>query len=157
MINSRSINDLLPAVKRRVEAFERRCAEAGVPILIYSTYRDNESQAELHKIGRTIKGANVRPWRPMGDVVTMAGPGDSWHNWRCAADYVPLRYGKPVWGDKGADLVLWQKTGAIAESCGLAWAGRWKGDLQEMAHVQFTNSIPIADFKAGKVSMALFD
>lgn len=156
MINSRSLDDLLPAVKRRVELFERRCADAGTPILITSTYRDNESQAELYKIGRTVKGANVRLFKPMGDIVTNAGLGDSWHNWRCAADFVPLRYGKPVWGTKGIDGDLWRTIGAIAEACGLTWSGRWKGALQEMGHVQFTNSLVIADFKADKVQLSLF-
>lgn len=76
-------------------------------------------------------------------------------------DVVPLRFGKPVWGTKGDgidknpsdddkdDLELWQRVGAIGESVGLEWAGRWKR-FPEYPHFQYTNGLSINDFAAGK-------
>ena len=87
MINSRDINDLLPEVKTKVEHFVALCEDNGIDLLITSTYRDHESQDALYAQGRTTKGF----------IVTNAKGGDSYHNYRCAIDVVPLINGKPEW------------------------------------------------------------
>lgn len=139
MINSRKLEDLHPTVRAKVQQFIQKCDEAGIDLLVTSTYRDNESQAELYAQGRT---------KP-GKIVTKAKPGQSWHNWRVAVDVVPLRNGKPVWGTTGADGELWQKVGEIGESVGLEWAGRWK-TFKEFAHFQYTGGLTLADFQNGR-------
>ena len=136
MINSRNINDLLPNVKVRVEKFIELCDEEGIDLLITSTYRDNESQEALYEQGRT---------RP-GKVVTNAKSGESWHNYRCAIDIVPLVNGKPNWD--GSDPI-WQRIGELGEQAGLEWAGRWR-TFRELAHFQYTGGLTLADLKAGK-------
>jgi len=136
MINSRNINDLLPNVKVRVEKFIELCDEEGIDLLITSTYRDNESQEALYEQGRT---------RP-GKIVTNAKPGESWHNYRCAVDIVPLVNGKPNWD--GSDPI-WQTIGELGEKAGLEWAGRWHS-FKELAHFQYTGGLTLADLKAGK-------
>ena len=85
----------------------------------------------------------------MGLTVTNAMPGWSYHNYGCAVDVVPLRYGKPVWGDTGADLVLWMQVGKIGESCGLEWAWRWR-DNKELAHFQWTGGKTIVQLVNGE-------
>jgi peptidoglycan LD-endopeptidase CwlK len=139
MINSRKISDLLPVVQDKVNDFIHKCNEAGIEILITSTYRDHESQAALYAQGRTTPGKKV----------TNAKPGMSWHNWRCAVDIVPLRHGKPVWNTTGIDGELWNKVGAIGESCGLEWAARWKS-FKEICHFQHTGGLTLTDLNAGK-------
>jgi peptidoglycan L-alanyl-D-glutamate endopeptidase CwlK len=140
MINSRKISDLLPCVQDKVNAFIQKCDEAGIDLLVTSTFRDTESQAVLYAQGRTTPGKKV----------TNAKPGFSWHNWQCAVDIVPLRNGKPVWSTKpGPDLDLWNKVGEIGESCGLEWAGRWVS-FKEFAHFQFTGGLKLKDLQAGK-------
>lgn len=139
MKNSRDPADLHPAVQRRAAAFVAKCKAEGIDILITSTFRDAESQQALYDQGR------IKP----GKIVTNAKPGQSWHNWRCAFDCVPLRHGKPVWGTTGADGELWARVGAIGESCGLEWAGRWKR-FREMAHFQFTAGLTLADLQSGR-------
>jgi peptidoglycan L-alanyl-D-glutamate endopeptidase CwlK len=136
MINSRNINDLLPHIKVRVEKFIELCDEEGIDLLITSTYRDNESQEALYEQGRT---------RP-GKIVTNAKPGESWHNYRCAIDIVPLINGKPNWD--GSDPI-WQRIGELGEQAGLEWAGRWR-TFKELAHFQYTGGLTLADLKAGK-------
>ena len=135
MLNSRKPEDLHPAVEKLARAFVGKCAAAGVDVLITSTYRDHESQAALFAQGRTTPGK----------IVTNARPGQSWHNWRCAFDFVPLVNGKAQWND----AATFDRCGLIAESVGLEWAGRWKR-FRELAHCQYTGGLTLADFQAGK-------
>ena len=135
MLNSRKLEDLHPAVEKLARAFVTKCAAAGVDVLITSTYRDHESQAALFAQGRTTPGK----------IVTNARPGQSWHNWRCAFDFVPLVNGKAQWND----AATFDRCGLIAESVGLEWAGRWKR-FRELAHCQYTGGLKLADLQAGK-------
>ena len=135
MINSRNLNDLAPIVKAKAEAFIAACAAQSVDVLITSTYRDAESQDALYAQGRTAPGQKV----------TNAKAGQSWHNWRCAFDFVPIVNGKAQWNDHA----LFLRCGEIAESVGLEWAGRWKS-FNELAHCQYTGGLTLADFQAGK-------
>ena len=151
MITSRDINDLHPVVRGKAVGLKASCLDAGIDLLIISTFRDFESQDGLYAQGRT---------KP-GHIVTNARGGQSFHNFHVAFDVLPLRSGKPVWGTSGNgidsdptdddkdDLELWQRVGAIGESLGLEWAGRWKR-FREFPHFQFTGGLTLADFRAGK-------
>ena len=135
MINSRKIEDLHPKVALMAEQFVAKCKAANIEVLIYSTFRDNEAQAAEYAKGRTKPGAKV----------TNAPPGSSYHNWRCAFDFVPLLKGVPQWNDSA----LYLRCGIIAESVGLEWAGRWVS-FRETAHCQYTGGLQISDLKAGR-------
>lgn len=135
MINSRNINDLHPKVTARVSEFINRCKAKGIDVLITSTYRDAESQNALYAQGRTAPGKKV----------TNAKGGQSFHNWKCAFDFVPLVNGKAMWND----VALFTQCGEIAESVGLEWAGRWK-TFKELAHCQYTGGLTLKDFQEGK-------
>lgn len=139
MKNSRSLDDLLPPVRARAQAFLAACKQEGIDILVTSTYRDLESQAALYAQGRTAPGKRV----------TNAKPGQSYHNWRVAFDVVPLRDGKAVWNTTGADGKLWERIGQLGEAAGLEWAGRWK-TFREYAHFQYTGGLSLAQLAAGK-------
>jgi len=137
MINSRDINELLPEVKSRVEHFIALCADNHIDLLITSTYRDNESQEALYNQGRTTKGY----------VVTNAKAGESYHNYRCAVDVVPLVNGKPMWDTNNP---IWESVAMLGKQAGLEWAGDWK-TFKEMAHFQYTGGLTIAQLKEGAV------
>ena len=107
----------------------------GTQLLITSTFRDAESQTALYAQGRT---------RP-GPIVTHAKAGQSWHNYRCAFDFVPLINGEAQW----EDIDTFEKCGQIAESVGLEWAGRWKS-FRDLAHCQYTGGLTMADLRDGK-------
>lgn len=134
MINSRSLDDLAPPVKQRAEAFVAAAKAKGIDLLVTSTYRDDESQNALYAQGRTAPG----------NVVTRAKAGQSWHNWRCALDVVPLVNGKAIWDDQA----MWVKVGEIGKSCGLEWAGDWK-TFKEYPHFQYTGGLTLAQLNAG--------
>jgi len=136
MLNSRSLDDLIPPAKERVERFLSLCKDEGIDLLVTSTYRDNESQQALYEQGRTTAGK----------VVTNAKAGDSWHNWRCAVDVVPMVNGKPNWDGLHP---VWDKIGQLGEQAGLEWAGRWR-TFKELAHFQYTGGLTLTDLKSGK-------
>jgi len=135
MISSRNLDDLIPQAKERVEKFIAICKENGIELLVTSTYRDKESQNLLYEQGRTT----------LGRIVTNAKAGDSYHNWRCAVDVVPLVNGKPNWDSNDP---IWNNIGILGEQCGLEWAGRWKS-FKELAHFQYTGGLTLAQLKEG--------
>lgn len=135
MVNSRDLNDLHGTVSAMAKKFISRCSDKGIDVIITSTYRDAESQNALYAQGRTKPGKKV----------TNAKAGQSFHNWRCAFDFVPVVNGKAVWND----AALFTKCGEIAESVGLEWAGRWT-KFKEMAHCQYTNGLTLKDFQSGR-------
>lgn len=135
MINSRDLNELLPQVKTKVEHFIQLCKDNNIDLLVTSTYRDLESQAALYSQGRTSPGK----------IVTNAGPGDSYHNWRCAIDVVPLVNGKADWDGSHP---VWAEIGRLGVENGLEWAGNWV-HFKELAHFQYTGGLTIAQLKEG--------
>lgn len=135
MINSRKLEDLHPAVRKRVEAFLEAAKGEGITLLVTSTYRDFAAQQALYDQGRT---------KP-GNKVTNAKPGQSFHNFRCAVDVVPMRNGKPVWDDKDP---VWQEVGRLGEAAGLEWAGRWR-KFREYPHFQYTAGATLKQLAEG--------
>lgn len=136
MTNSRKLEDLLPVVRQKAECFIDKCKGVGIDLLVTSTYRDHESQNALYAQGRTAPGK----------IVTNAKGGQSFHNFKCAIDVVPLVNGKPMWDSKNP---VWQQIGAIGKSCGLEWAGDWK-KFKEYPHFQYTGGLTLADLQSGK-------
>ena len=134
MINSRSLDDLIEPARTRIEAFIAACKAQDIELLVTSTYRDAESQRALYEQGRSTPGK----------IVTNAAPGFSFHQYRCAADVVPIINGKCVWDD----VALWEKIGHIGISCGLEWAGNWMS-FKELAHFQYTGGKTIRQLQAG--------
>ncbi len=128
MINSRKTSDLTPETEKKCLAFIMKCQSQGIDVLITSTYRDNESQAALYAQGRTAPGPKV----------TNAKPGESFHNYRVAFDFVPIVNGKADWNN----TKTFEKCGKIAESLGLEWAGRWRS-FKELAHCQNANGLTL--------------
>jgi len=84
-----------------------------------------------------------------GKIVTRAKGGNSFHQYKVALDFVPLRDGKAVWGTTGEDGKLWQKAIDIAKSVGFESASEWK-TFKELPHLQITLGLTLADLKAGK-------
>lgn len=135
-MSSRDINDLHPKVAKLCRAFIEKCKVENIDVIITSTYRTMDEQAALWAQGRTKPGAKV----------TSARPGQSYHQYRCAFDFVPIENGKCQWNDTQAFI----KCGKIAESLGLEWAGRWNGKMHEMVHCQYTGGLTLADLQNGK-------
>lgn len=163
MTKVRSLSALHPEMAKRCVTLEHRAAAAGVEIIWIETFRSREQQADEYRKGRdecpVCHGSHVGlpaaceacggTGKLGGKIVTRAAPGQSWHQWRRAADFAlkdPLT-GKPTWEDRQlvADLVdhpgeqikrsAFEIVGEIAEKLGLEWGGRWGWDY---GHVQYT-------------------
>lgn len=150
----RSLLSLTTQMQGCMAKFNIHCDKAGLDVLIYCTYRSLAEQAKLYRQGRTwhvirkrVKQLNdLKPG--LGQIivavgpqhekrtVTMAGPGQSAHNYRIAADGVPMVQGKPIWN---ADDPIWQTYGQCVRAAGLEWAGDWKGSFKEFPHMQMKN------------------
>jgi peptidoglycan LD-endopeptidase CwlK len=134
MIASRELSALHPRVMQMAIEFIKRCKEAGIDVIITSTYRDYESQNALYAQGRTTKGAKV----------TNAKGGYSMHNFKCAFDFAPLKNGKIDWND----TKLFARCGRIAESIGLEWGGSWTSFV-DLPHCQWTNGLTLEQLRNG--------
>ena len=139
MINSRSLDELNPIVKAKVQTFLTMCDMENIDLLVTSTYRDKESQTALYNQGRTTPG----------NIVTNARAGESFHNYRCAVDIVPLVNGKPVWNTSGHDWEIWKRVGELGKEAGLEWAGDWES-FKEFAHFQYTGGLSLKELQSGK-------
>lgn len=143
---SRSLSDLDPIAREKCLKWLDACKkQANIDVLVYCTYRDNAEQNALFAVGRTVKGEDCTPKRPMGRTVTDARAGESFHQYRCAWDCVPLQGGKVAWGDDAG----YAKMAEIAAQFGIDWAGNWKS-FREKAHFQFTGGLKLADFQSGR-------
>lgn len=119
------LEQLSPYMQGKAVAFVDACKKAGMSdVLIICTYRsaaDQQAAFDAH--------------------LSMCKPGMSAHNAvdahgnPCAEafDIGIIRNGKYVGDGEDPDYA---KAGAIGESVGLAWSGRWKGKLQEVGHFQ---------------------
>lgn len=158
MITSRSITDLCPTVEGMARVFLGFCAHDpwlvanGITVSVICTRRDFDAQAALYAQGRTAPGK----------IVTNAKAGESWHNFDCAFDVLPLRHGKPVWGTSGNgmddnpaddgtdDREVWQRVGSLGLRAGLEWAGNWK-TFREFPHFQFTGGLSLTQARQGRL------
>lgn len=128
------IDGLHPKFKPSVQvAWEE--AQAAMPssvqvILICGGRAFEESNA-LYAKGRTVKGDNASPSHPMGDVVTNAAAGASFHNYFLAVDFAMITNGKD-------DYVVgphWMTVVEIMKKYGMQWGGDWKS-IKDYPHFE---------------------
>lgn len=133
---SRSLMDLHPDCKVKALKFLKLCADNGLPVLIYCTYRQNEEQQKLYDQGRTTQGPACKCKKPCkkhpkGLTVTGCKPGASKHNYVLpggrpagkAFDACPIGpKGECLWDD----AEKFQKMGRLGKEAGLNWGGDWR-------------------------------
>lgn len=117
---------LQPAFRAMLGRFERKLEQAGIKVRMICGLRSMEQQRRLYAIGRRgIAGERI---------VTRARAGYSYHNFGLAADYAVARLSQQQRG----------KFGALAESVGLTWGGRWK--MRDYGHVE-SRALPLAELR----------
>ncbi len=157
---------LVPEFRLKTHELDRLCGVEGVPILFYCGLRICQEQAILFRRSRTQREveqriqsladrgypfladslASVGP-QPgkLGEHVTMAAPGESFHQYGLAVDGVPTIGGKLLWN---ASAIEWQTYGLVARHLGLCWAGDWTS-FPEYPHVQLAQTkSPLTYFKS---------
>lgn len=134
-------------VKERIEYAEGRLG----PFIAIRITQGGRSFAEsdaMYQVGRKVRGANVRPGHPMGDIITNASAGESFHNYNLAIDFCIL-YDKDKNGtfeslswdllkdmnrDGEAD---WKEVVTAFVAKGYEWGGGWKS-IKDNPHLQKT-------------------
>ncbi len=138
----RNKSSLFPLFARLLEDFEARLRDLGLPFHLFEGYRSWERQAELYAQGRG---------RP-GRIVTRARPGQSWHNYGFAADYVldgitdkpGIQWSWDIKTDLNADgRGDWLQMAELAVSMGLESAWFWR-TFPEAPHVQLRYGFTLA-------------
>ena len=107
---SRLLSDLSPAFRPLAIELLARCTEANVPVMIIDTLRTQQEQEK-----NVAKGVS---WTLRSKHLT-----------GLAIDICPYEEFKLNGPDKLAwnpDNQVWEVIGAIGESLGLTWGGRWK-------------------------------
>jgi len=113
LIRQDAIDAYLEAVKH---------TPVGVHPYITETYRSFERQAELYAQGRTTPGA----------IVTHAKPGESYHNYYLAADFVLLIDGQESWVVDNN----WMIVVNCFENYGFTWGGDFPAGKEDYPHFE---------------------
>lgn len=116
--SAETIATLHPSTQAKVKAWLLEANRQGFLILVYSGYRDFAEQWALRKA--YLEGG-----------ARAARPGESFHNYRAAIDFVPITPdGKADWNSLHYEML-----GKLGEKHGLYWGGRFgdKPHLQDNA------------------------
>lgn len=151
-ISQTRVKLLHPKVSSEVEALIIE-AEKGLPkhlaIRIVQGLRTIEEQDALYALGRTkVNPDGKTDKKPMGNIVTNAKGGSSYHNYGLAIDFAILvdkdgngKYDELSWDikkDNDKDGVAdWLEVVKIFEAAGWEWGGKW-ASLKDYPHVQKT-------------------
>lgn len=126
------LGKLHPAFRAIAYKLQEQLNDEGLPFRLFEGYRSRERQAWLYASGRT---------RP-GPKVTKAGPGESYHQYGLAGDWVLFIDGKWSWDTSRENSEKWERLHAIGKGLGLeplSW---------ELPHLQLAG-LNISDLKAG--------
>lgn len=107
------LGSLRAGFRQKVEQVIARAQAAGLSIAITNGYRSQAEQDALYEQGRTTPGS----------IVTWVRGGNSAHNYGMAVDFA---FKTASGGISWDESLPWAKVGAIGESIGLTWGGRWK-------------------------------
>lgn len=125
-----------PILVQKVRKLIILAEQNGSPIKVTQAYRSTTAQDALYAKGRTKPGKKV----------TNAKGGQSWHNYGCAID-VCFKVGDPYGEDQP-----WKIIGALGESQGLEWGGRWgsngKKGFMDRPHFQLVKGLKTSEAKA---------
>jgi peptidoglycan L-alanyl-D-glutamate endopeptidase CwlK len=144
MIRDRDKSHLFPPFAETLLRLEDRLARAHLPFYLFEGLRSHAIQADYWAQGRD---------RP-GDIITWARPGESWHQYGLAGDYVlDGMLDKPgvQWSwDKKSDLDAdgrrdWEQMAEIAVMCGLEAGWYWPAKKCDPPHVQCRYGLAIRE------------
>lgn len=139
----KTISTLELGFQRRTKQWLEEMIQTGILPLIYTGLRSMEEQAALYAIGRS---------KP-GKIVTKARPGESYHNYGLAFDWVPMKAAPKVdlfqadWDDETA-FKLGERVGITFGLKAITWE---TGHLQSCSYESWRD-IPQADSPGTKIA-----
>jgi len=162
-ISMQRVQLLHPAVRSEGELILQECTQrlnGRAQVRFTYTLRTFDEQAQLYTLGRTVanpEGKSAK--KPLGNIVTWAQAGDSFHNYGLAIDVCLIIDGKEAsWdvltdfdGDHVADF---REVIEVFAKYGWEWGGNWNKPKTDTPHFQktFGKSIHVlADLHRAKV------
>lgn len=138
MLNSRDVSLLRADVAANCRLWQRLCKDDGLDVLVTSTVRDTEYQAQLYAQGRT---------KPGSIVTNLAVPTFHRNGIGLAFDFC-----KNVKGHEYDDISFFERAAAIAKRMGFTWGGDWKSFV-DRPHIQWDAGglYKSSDIRAGRV------
>jgi peptidoglycan L-alanyl-D-glutamate endopeptidase CwlK len=139
----KTISTLELGFQRRTKQWLEEMIQTGILPLIYTGLRTMEEQAALYAIGRS---------KP-GKIVTKARPGESYHNYGLAFDWVPMKAAPKVdlfqadWDDETA-FKLGERVGITFGLKAITWE---TGHLQSGSYESWRD-IPQAESPGTKIA-----
>ena len=115
----KDIKELKKELQPLVKSFLEKARVGVWHAELTETYRTQERQLELYKVGKTP-----------AKVAT-------YHNWRLAFDIAMFKNGRK---QVSWDFKLYEKVAPIAEKMGFTWGGRWK--VRDGCHFQWEKPLP---------------
>jgi len=130
------LNQLHPKLRTLALAcYGNACKETpvGVHPIINQTYRSFAESDHDYQLGRTIVNPDGRSAKkPMGNIISNAPGGHSWHNYGLALDFYMLINGRQSYTvDEN-----WMTVVNIFCDAGFNWGGKFPGDLQDDDHLE---------------------
>ena len=138
-MNTQNLNPLLVS---KVQQLLKVANGQGLSVDVFSDFRSMDEQQRLYNLGRTVKNPDGATDKlPMGNIVTEAKPGQSWHNWGLAVDIVFKINRNWDWGIRNN----WDRLGQLGENLGLVWGGHFPPRLIDKPHFELTGGLTIAE------------
>lgn len=118
------LNLLHPGIRQSaIDAYSKAVNDTPTDVrpLITSTLRTFDEQAAIYAQGRTSPGA----------IVTNSKPGQSYHNFGLALDFVLVIHGKLIWEVDNNWMIVVNSF----KEYGFDWGGGWKG-FKDYPHLE---------------------
>jgi len=128
------LKGLQPSVGEKAVAAFQEAKEEGLGLLVTCGLRTFPEQARLYAQGRT---------RP-GRIVTNAKPGQSYHNFGLAFDFVVVKGDRAIWNQNHRH---WKRFVKIAKAHAFEWGGDWSG-FPDYPHFQIKGAPSLASLRA---------
>jgi peptidoglycan L-alanyl-D-glutamate endopeptidase CwlK len=129
-VSEERLSHVHPKLAELVRTMAMDLALQGITIRVTQGLRTWDEQKALYEQGRST----------LGNIVTNAAPGHSYHNFGLAIDVVPMTTLGPNWNSKDP---VWQKIVAAGKAQGLVAGAEWR-TLPDYPHFQLTGSLPVS-------------
>jgi peptidoglycan L-alanyl-D-glutamate endopeptidase CwlK len=124
---------LHPVFRQKSADLLKELSKEGIPFRLFEGFRSPARQQYLYAQGRTRPGA----------IVTKARPGESYHQYGLAGDFVLFEGGKWSWDTSGKRAGQWARLREIGKQLGL------ESLSFELPHLQLAG-LRIQDLAAGR-------
>jgi peptidoglycan L-alanyl-D-glutamate endopeptidase CwlK len=130
------LNQLHPKLRQKaLQAYGAAVARTpvGVHPVINQTIRSFAESDHDYELGRTIVNPDGKSAsKPMGNIISDAKGGSSWHNYGLALDFYLLINGRESWNVDANWMIV---VNAFKEF-GFNWGGEFPGDFKDYPHLE---------------------